>query len=142
MYTPKTHVSHVPHTTVAALDGLSKATSSEFKAGENYQATIPRQENKNFDPIVLKDSNASVNTNKPITHFLTDSSKTFPSSFSDKSCAQRSTINGIDGTVILSEGFDLGDKIIDYSLFLDTKPITDSRTFTTATNPALKTSDD
>ena len=35
---------------------------------------------------------------------------------------QKSTINGIDGTVILSEGFDLGDKIIDYSLFLDTKP--------------------
>ena len=104
------------------LVSLSKATSSEFKSGENYQATTPRQENKNFDPILLKDSNASVNTNKPVTHFITDSSKTFPSSFSDKSSVQKSTINGIDGTVILSEGFDLGDKIIDYSLFLDTKP--------------------
>ena len=55
---------------------------------------------------------------------------------------QKSTINGIDGPVILSEGSDLGNKIIDYSLFLDTKPITDSRTFTTDTNPALKNSND
>lgn len=79
-------MSHVPYTTVAALDSLSKATPPEFKARENYQATITRQENKNFDTdvIVLKDSNANVNTNRPTTHFLIDSTKNFSYSFSDK----------------------------------------------------------
>ena len=52
----------------------------------------------------------------------------------------KSTINGDDGSVILPDGLDLGNKLLEYPLFENTKPIIDSRSFTTnATNHALKT---
>ncbi|VCW91233.1 unnamed protein product [Gulo gulo] len=143
IYAPKTHVSHAPYTTVAASDSLSKTVSPVFKAKENYQPMIPRQENStNTEVTVLKDSNPNVNTkaHRP-TIGLINTSKNFPSSFSDKTPAGKSTINGADDTIIPS-GFDLENKITEYSLSPDIKPVVDSKTFTTDTTyHAFKNSD-
>lgn len=104
-----------------------------------------RQENKNFDTdgITLKDSNTNVNIkpHRSKAHFLIDASKKFPSSFFDKTSMGKSTINGDDDTITLSEDLDLGNSIIKYSLSPDTNPRVDSRSFTTdTTNLALKNS--
>lgn len=144
IHAPKTHVSHAPYITVAASDSLSKTISPVFKAKENYQPMIPRQENST-DPeaIALKNSNAKVNTraHRPTTHFLNDASRNFPSSFSEKTPVGKSTIND-DDTIISSEGYDLENKITEYSLSPDLKPVADSKTFTTdTTNHAFKNSD-
>lgn len=146
IYAPKTHVSHAAYTTVAASDSLSKTTPPEFNTKENYQAMIPRQENKNLDTnsIALKDSNVNVNTkaHRPTTHFLIDASKNFPSNFSDNTSVGKNTISDDGDTIVLSEGFDSENKIIEHFLFPDTKPVVDSRIFTTdTTNHALKNSD-
>lgn len=91
IHVPKTHGTHVPYTTVASLNSLSKATSPELKAKENYQTIIAKQENNNFDTgaIAHRESNANVNPNRPTTGFLIDASKNFPSSFSDKISLQK-----------------------------------------------------
>lgn len=144
IYAPKTHVSHAPHTTVTPPDSLSKIILPVFKARENYQAMILRQENStDTDVIALKDSNDNVNTkaHRPTTHFLIDASVNFPSSFSDKTPVGKGTINDDDGTIIPSEGFDLEHKIIEHSLSPDIKLVADSKTFTTdTTNHAFKNS--
>lgn len=137
MYVPKTHMSYAPYTTVAASNSLSKTVSPVFEAKENYQAIIPKQENSiDTNAIALKNSNANVNTktHRPTTHFLTDKSIKFPSSFSNKTPAGKSNINGNDDTVIPSNGFDSENKITEYySLSPEVKPVIDSKTFTTDT---------
>lgn len=143
IYAPKTHVSHVPYTTVAASESLSKTVSPVFKAKENYHSMIPREENStNTEVTALKNSNPNVNTkaHRPII-VLINTSKNFPSIFSDKTSAGKSTINGDDDTIIPS-GFDLENKVTEYSLSPDIKPVVDSKTFTTDTaSHAFKSSD-
>lgn len=106
---------------------------------------ILRQENiTDTDVIALKDSNAnvSIKAHRPITHFLIDASINFPASFSDKTPVGKGTIYDDDGTIIPSEDFDLENKMIEYSLSPDIKPVIHSKTFMTdTTNHAFKNSD-
>ncbi|KAK2115811.1 hypothetical protein P7K49_006437, partial [Saguinus oedipus] len=143
-YAPKRYMSHRLYTTVATSDSLSKATSSEFKGKENYQAIIPSQKNKNFDieAILFKDPYVNVKTkpHRPTNHFLINGSKN-PSRFYDKTSVKKRCHNGDDDIIIPSESSDFGNKIIEYSIFPYVNSVVDNRKFTTyTTNHAIKSS--
>lgn len=54
MYTPKTHVSHVPHTTVAALDYAQSNILQEFKAGKIIKLQFLDRKTRTLIPLFSK----------------------------------------------------------------------------------------